>query len=227
MSKPDTWMPLYIGDYLADTMHLSAEEHGAYLLLIMHYWRNGKIKNDATVIQQIARIKPSRVSKDIVSTVSSFFAVEDGYLVHSRIERELSEANENKEKRTRQTEAARQARQAKPEPSTPPVTEIVTTTVTATPLPSPSPSSEDKSSSESSGAKAPPAPKATRLPKDWELSEELGEWAEKEGFSPDEIIREAEKFKDFWHGKAGKDAAKADWPATWRNWIRRKQEGRK
>src|SRR5690606_5110201 len=28
-------------------------------------------------------------------------------------------------------------------------------------------------------------------------------------------------FRDYWHGVAGAAARKADWPATWRNWIRR------
>lgn len=31
---------------------------------------------------------------------------------------------------------------------------------------------------------------------------------------------EADKFRDYWVAKTGKDATKHDWLATWRNWCR-------
>ena len=60
MSETSTWMPLSIGDYLKNTQHLSAEEHGAYLLLIMHYWIHGKIKNDKKLIKNITKISAKK-----------------------------------------------------------------------------------------------------------------------------------------------------------------------
>jgi uncharacterized protein YdaU (DUF1376 family) len=110
MGKTSTWMPIYIGDYLKDTMHLSAEEHGAYILLIMHYWVNGPIKNDEQYMLTVARIKPSRVSRKTLSTVSKFFELKNGYYHHSRIDKEHKEAAENSLSRA---EAARNAANAR------------------------------------------------------------------------------------------------------------------
>ena len=38
--------------------------------------------------------------------------------------------------------------------------------------------------------------------------------------SPAAVRAEAARFADHWHAKAGRDAAKLDWLATWRNWCR-------
>jgi uncharacterized protein YdaU (DUF1376 family) len=79
------WLPLYVADYLADTAHLSAAEHGAYLLLIMHYWRVGKLPNDERQLQRIARMTPREWanSRDVLA---EFF---DAEWRHKRIESEI------------------------------------------------------------------------------------------------------------------------------------------
>jgi hypothetical protein len=35
---------------------------------------------------------------------------------------------------------------------------------------------------------------------------------------------ETDKFRDYWSAKAGKDATKLDWVATWRNWMREAEQ---
>lgn len=69
----------------------------------------------------------------------------------------------------------------------------------------------------------PPA-NGTRLPPDWVLSVELGEWALAQGLSRERIRQEADKFADYWKAKPGTAGRKLDWAATWRNWIRRATE---
>lgn len=61
---------------------------------------------------------------------------------------------------------------------------------------------------------------ATRLPIDWQPSETDYLFAKQE--RPEINPRStADQFRDYWIAKSGKDATKADWPATWRNWVRR------
>lgn len=70
----------------------------------------------------------------------------------------------------------------------------------------------------------PPKPvgKGTRLPEGWKLPKAWGDWAteEKPGWSAEDVRQCALRFSDFWHAKAGRDAVKLDWQATWRNWVR-------
>lgn len=89
------WMPLYVADYLADTTHLSAAEHGAYLLLIMHYWQSGGLPKEDRKLARIARMS-DREWKDARETVAEFF---DGEWRHQRIDKELTESAEKYERR--------------------------------------------------------------------------------------------------------------------------------
>ena len=66
------------------------------------------------------------------------------------------------------------------------------------------------------------SPKGSRLPLDWSLPDEYRHWSTGNlGWSATQAGEIAERFADYWHSATGKNATKADWFATWRNWCRR------
>jgi len=85
MSKR-AWMPLYVGDYLGDTGHLTTAQHGAYLLLMMHYWRKGELPDDDKQLAAITKL-PLRIWIECRETLQAFFY--DGWK-HKRIDAELA-----------------------------------------------------------------------------------------------------------------------------------------
>ena len=102
------YMQLYVADYLADTMHLTTEEHGAYLLLIMNYWQTGKPipKNR---LSKIARMDNDRWTTVEVSLIE-FFNDTGTEWVHDRIERDLEAVKDAQEQRVRAGRASAEAR---------------------------------------------------------------------------------------------------------------------
>ena len=107
------YMQLYIADYLADTMHLSAEEHGAYLLLMFNYWQTGKPipKNR---LAKIARLTNERWA-DVEPSLQEFFCDNGEEWVHLRIEEDLASVREKKKKKSAAGKASVQARRSRKE----------------------------------------------------------------------------------------------------------------
>lgn len=91
------WMPLYVADYLADTGELSTIEHGAYLLLIMHYWANGSLPNDDAKLKNIAKMSSHNWKKSRETLQKKF----DAGWKHKRIEQELEKVRSISEKRSK------------------------------------------------------------------------------------------------------------------------------
>lgn len=88
------YMPLFVGDYRADTIGLTTEEHGAYLLLIMAYWsRGGPIPNDKKFLCQATHTHPNRWGY-VAPQVLKFFKEQGGNLYHERVEKELLRSRE-------------------------------------------------------------------------------------------------------------------------------------
>jgi uncharacterized protein YdaU (DUF1376 family) len=118
--KSDIWMPLYIGDYLADTIGLSLVEHGAYLMAIMAYWR----KRGPLTQKEVDSIMLEQCS-----SLAKFFLIQDGIWTHKRIEAELLAAKSHSERAKRAANARWDAK-----PMLKPCSDD------AKPMPSPSPS---------------------------------------------------------------------------------------
>lgn len=97
MSSP--FMQLYVADYLGDTRHLTTEQHGAYLLLLMTMWRSdGVLPDDDKKLARIVGCTASRWAK-IRDDVLAFFTAKGGQLTNRRLTIELKKASEKSIKR--------------------------------------------------------------------------------------------------------------------------------
>jgi len=111
MSAP--FMQLYIADYLGDTQHLTTEQHGAYLLLLMAMWRaGGRLPNDPAKLARIARVSARRWHI-VGAEVMPFFEVEGDQITQKRLEREHQKALSISEKRSVAGKAGNSAKSLK------------------------------------------------------------------------------------------------------------------
>jgi uncharacterized protein YdaU (DUF1376 family) len=88
MSIPS--MPLFCGDYLADTKHLTLEQHGAYCLLLMITWRNNgrALPDDDGLLARYLAITKDRWLKKIRPALAPLFDLTGGTWRSVRLERE-------------------------------------------------------------------------------------------------------------------------------------------
>jgi uncharacterized protein YdaU (DUF1376 family) len=94
VKEPKVFMPLFISDYMADTCDLSAEEHGAHLLLLMSMWRRGgSLPNKADRLARIASVSSDRWP-DVWAVIGDFFDEAGDQITQKRLTRELDAARE-------------------------------------------------------------------------------------------------------------------------------------
>lgn len=97
--RVDTWMPLMVDKYLGDTTHLTTEQHGAYLLLLMAAWkRDGQLPNDDAQLAQITRMTLAKW-KSARAVVLAFFSLDGDKLTQKRLSEELQRAKDLSEKK--------------------------------------------------------------------------------------------------------------------------------
>lgn len=109
------YMQLYVADYLADTAHLTTEEHGAYLLLLFSYWQTGKPLR-ADRLASVSRMSNERWIS-VEDTLKDFFHVDGNTWVHFRVEADLESVNSKSKSASEAGKASARARAAAKEAS--------------------------------------------------------------------------------------------------------------
>lgn len=213
MISTKIWMPLYIADYLADTTRLTTLQHGAYLLLIMDYWRNGPLPDDDVALAHIVRM-PLAIWKKHRSALSQMFQVDSGSWHHKRIdcEREVAASNAIKyAERAKKAANKRWAKHGQRDAASNPQAVLDECT-------SPSTSSI---TSEPEGSERVPAKKGKPLPVDFYPDATGIAFAAKRGVVVD---AELESFRNY-HTARG--TTMKDWQAAWRTWCGKAVEFRR
>jgi len=110
VTKTDAWMPLWIGAYLADTMRLTTVQHGAYLLLLIAYWRErAPLPDDDEELRSITKLDRAEWKRQR-PVLAKFFKIEDGVWWHKRVEQEMAAADARSKKASEKAAKAAGAR---------------------------------------------------------------------------------------------------------------------
>lgn len=93
MARP--WYSFYPADYARDTGHLSMLEHGAYRLLMDHYYSTGEpLSTDVERLLRLCRATVDAERAAIRFVLNEFFVLGDDGYHHLRIDLELIKAAE-------------------------------------------------------------------------------------------------------------------------------------
>jgi uncharacterized protein YdaU (DUF1376 family) len=205
----------HIGDYLIDTAHLSILEDGVYRRLMDRYYTSEQpITADEAALFRIMRARTEDEQTAVRTVLAEFFtSTPDGWR-HKRCDAEIeiykAKAEANRENGTK---GGRPRKEPTPNPEiTQSVSELepnnnpnITLTKNQEPI----------TNNQKPVAKV--KQRATRLPADWVPSSADIEFCKTERSDLD-AHAVAAQFRDYW--LAAEKGAKADWAATWRNWVR-------
>jgi|GEM_PF-6003507 len=192
------WYPFYVGDYARKTAHLSLLEHGAYRLLLDHYYATRQpLPNSPKELYRICRAHTPSERAAVLSTAAKFFIESGTLLRNKKCDSEIS-----KQLKYRDSQSAK----AKLRHSHGNATGVLHARV-------PQPQPDKKERNILSDAKKGSRFALTDLPEEWtRFCHER-----RPDINPDELFAE---FKDYWSAVPGQKGVKLDWSATWRNRVR-------
>tara|TARA_A100000172_G_scaffold80712_1_gene71058 strand:- start:722 stop:1459 length:738 start_codon:yes stop_codon:yes gene_type:complete len=83
-------LPLWTDAYMADTLHLTHEEHGLYLMLLMTIWRSPdcKIPNDFEWVKRRLRATDDQMENLVRNLLDEFFTTTGNHITQKRLKEE-------------------------------------------------------------------------------------------------------------------------------------------
>lgn len=221
----------HLGDYLRDTAHLSMLEDGAYRrLLDAYYIREAPLPIELRDVFRLVRAQSKQDREAVETVLREFFAESPEGWRHSRCDREI-ERFQDKQRKAKASAAARWERRpaqsegnANADANASPDAMRTHSEGNAPRARPQTPDTRHHPSSKATGETPQAARRGSRLPPDWDPGESGMAFAATQGLTNGRASAELAKFRDFWTAKTGQDATKADWQATWRNWVRRAVE---
>lgn len=111
MANPNYWYARHFKDYQEKTAHLSLIEHGAYTLLLDHYYQtHGKLMANAMAVLRICRAQTEEERAAVQVVLEQFFTLdENGMYRNARADKEMGIAANVGAKRSEAGNVARKS----------------------------------------------------------------------------------------------------------------------
>jgi len=196
----------HIGDYRADTAHLSNDEDLAYRRLIdLYYDSENLIPLDTEWVSRRLRLD----SQVVLSVLKDFFVLQENGWFHSKCNEIIIAYHANAEKN-------RENGKKGGRPKTQWVSDGNPINTQSQPDGKATNNQEPITNNHKPITKV---ERATRLQENWQPTESMIQFCITERLDLDWKVV-ADGFRDYWIAQAGAKGRKTDWEATWRNWIR-------
>lgn len=222
------WFQCYPGLLLGAVAEMSTEEGYFYMVVLMRIYEvRGPIPDKIEAIARRCNMTVRCAKKCQASLLESGKLITaDGMIMNPHAEKFLSGEDEKKIERKIKAKSAASVRWEKPKGKQQNGDADASgehnegdAQSDAKPMLGDATKTKSKKEEEKPGKKNARADRATRIPDDWKMTPEMGNYGRGRGLTSREVLNEADKFVRYWKGVAGQKGRKLDWKATWEKWC--------